>query len=160
MRAVVYARYSSDLQREASIDDQIEVCRRYAEAQGWTIVGTYRDAAISGASRFRPGFQKLIADSAGHRFDIVICEAIDRLGRRLADTADLQDQLGFQAIRLYTPSLGEITHMHVAVMGMMAPARAPRRSPATSIAKASRGQAAGCGRTPRSAARSTARPGS
>jgi site-specific DNA recombinase len=91
MRAVVYARYSSDLQREASIEDQIEVCRRYAEAQGWTVVGTYKDAAISGASRFRPGLQKLIADAAGRRFDVVICEAIDRLGRRLADTADLQD---------------------------------------------------------------------
>jgi site-specific DNA recombinase len=120
MRAVVYARYSSDLQREASIKDQIEVCRRYAEARGWTIVGTYKDAAISGASRFRPGFQKLIADAAGRRFDVVICEAIDRLGRRLADTADLQDQLAFQGIRLYTPSVGEITHIHVAVMGMMA----------------------------------------
>jgi DNA invertase Pin-like site-specific DNA recombinase len=120
MRAVIYARYSSDLQREASIEDQIEVCRRYAEAQGWMIVGTYKDAAISGASRFRPGFQKLIADAAERRFDFVICEAIDRLGRRLADTADLQDQLAFQGIRLYTPSLGEITHIHVAVMGMMA----------------------------------------
>ena len=109
MRAVIYARYSCDLQREASIGDQIEVCRRYAEAQGWSIVGTYKDAAISGASRFRPGFQKLMADAAERRFDLAICEAIDRLGRRLADTADLQDQLTFLRIRLYTPSLGEIT---------------------------------------------------
>ena len=61
-----------------------------------------------------------MADAAERRFDLVICEAIDRLGRRLADTADLQDQLTFQRIRLYTPSLGEITHIHVAVMGMMA----------------------------------------
>jgi DNA invertase Pin-like site-specific DNA recombinase len=120
MRAVIYARYSSDLQREASIEDQIEVCRRYAEGQGWDVIGRYTDAAISGASRFRPGFQKLVADAAERRFDLVICEAIDRLGRRLADTADLQDQLAFQGIRLYTPSIGEITHIHVAVMGMMA----------------------------------------
>ena len=120
MRAVVYARYSSDLQREASIEDQIEVCRRYATAQGWTIVETYTDAAISGASRFRPGFQKLIADASKNKFDIVICEAIDRLGRRLADTSDLQDQLAFYKIKLFTPSLGEITTIHIAVMGMMA----------------------------------------
>ena len=120
MRAVIYARYSSDLQHEASIEDQVEVCRRYAEQNGWTIVDTYSDAAISGASRFRPSFQKLLADAEHKRFDIVVCEAIDRLGRRLADTADLQDQLAFHGIGLFTPSLGEITQIHVAVMGMMA----------------------------------------
>lgn len=120
MRAVIYARYSSDLQREASIEDQLELCRRYAEAQGWTVVEHYTDAAISGASRFRPGFQRLVADAALRKFDVVVCEAIDRLGRRLADTADLQDRLSFAGIRLYTPSLGEVTQIHVAVMGMMA----------------------------------------
>ena len=120
MRAAIYARYSSDLQREASIEDQLEVCRRYANVQGWAVVETYTDAAISGASRFRPSFQKLIADASRNKFDIVICEAIDRLGRRLADTADLQDQLAFHKIRLFTPSIGEITTIHIAVMGMMA----------------------------------------
>ena len=120
MRAVIYARYSSDLQSEASIEDQVEVCRRYATERGWTITGTYTDAAISGASRFRPGFQKLLSE-AGHKlFDIVICEAVDRLGRRLADTADLQDQLSFYGVKLFTPTLGEVTQIHIAVMGMMA----------------------------------------
>ena len=103
MRAVIYARYSSDLQSEASIEDQIEICRRYAQSQNWSIVEIYSDAAISGASRFRPGFQKLLGDAGSGRFDVVICEAIDRLGRRLADTADLQDQLSFHKIRLFTP---------------------------------------------------------
>ena len=120
MRAVIYARYSSDLQREESIADQIEVCRRYAEGQSWTVVERYTDAAISGSSRFRPAFQKLLGDAELHKFDIVVCEALDRLGRRLADTADLQDQLAFHKIKLFTPSLGEITPFHVAVMGMMA----------------------------------------
>src|SRR5690349_1935781 len=120
MRAVIYARYSSDLQREASIEDQVEVCRRYAEAQGWRVTGMYSDAALSGASRFRPGFQKLLADAGKRQFEVVICEAVDRLGRRLADTADLQDQLAFHGVRLFTPSLGEVTQIHVAVMGMMA----------------------------------------
>ena len=50
----------------------------------------------------------------------MICEAVDRLGRRLADTADLQDTLAFHKVRLFTPSLGEVTQIHVAVMGMMA----------------------------------------
>ena len=120
LRAVIYARYSSDLQRQESIEDQIEVCRRYAEAQNWRVVETYSDAALSGASRHRPGYQTMVADARKRKFDIVVCEAVDRLGRRLADTADLQDTLAFLSIRLFTPSVGEITALHVAIMGMMA----------------------------------------
>jgi len=71
------------------------------------------------ASRHRPAFQKLLRDAGQRRFEVVLCEAIDRLGRRLADTADLQDRLAFYGVRLFTPQLGEIT-IHVAVMGMMA----------------------------------------
>jgi site-specific DNA recombinase len=120
LRAVIYARYSSDLQREASIEDQNEVCRRYIASMGWTLVNTFADPAMSGASRHRPAYQALIVAARAGKFDVVVCEAIDRLGRRLADTADLQDTLSFLGIRLYTPSLGEITALHVGIMGMMA----------------------------------------
>jgi site-specific DNA recombinase len=54
-RAVIYARYSSENQRDASIDDQVEVCRRYVAAQGWTLVQVYSDRAVSGASMHRAG---------------------------------------------------------------------------------------------------------
>ena len=79
LRAAIYARYSSDNQREASIEDQIEVCRRYAQLQGWTIVEIYADCAQSGTSRFRPQFQQLEIDAHAHRFDVIIVEALDRL---------------------------------------------------------------------------------
>jgi site-specific DNA recombinase len=119
-RAVIYARYSDDLQRAESIADQIEVCRRYAEQQGWTVIATYDDAARSGGSRFRPGFQRLLADAEAKRFDVIVCEAIDRLGRKLADVADFHDRVVFHQVQLYTPSIGQITPLHIAVMGMMA----------------------------------------
>ncbi len=55
-RVALYARYSSDNQREASIDDQFRICREQATREKWKIVGTYRDAGISGASMIlRPG---------------------------------------------------------------------------------------------------------
>jgi site-specific DNA recombinase len=120
MRVAIYARYSSKLQRGESIGDQSQVCRRYIQTKGWTLVQTYTDAAISGASRQRPGFLKLIRDAEQRKFDVVVCEAVDRLGRRLADTADLHDRLAFLGIQLHATSLGEITHIHVAIMGMMA----------------------------------------
>ena len=55
MRAVVYARFSSDRQSDCSIEDQLEVCRRYVAKQHWQLVRSYEDRALSGASAARPG---------------------------------------------------------------------------------------------------------
>src|ERR687898_2125790 len=93
IRAAIYARYSSDNQRESSIDDQVEVCRRHAELQGWEIVEVYPDRALSGTSRFRPAFQQLQVDAEARRFDVIIVEALDPLSRKLADVTDLHDRL-------------------------------------------------------------------
>ena len=120
VRAVIYARYSSDTQREASIEDQFEVCRRYIARQGWTLVTTYDDRAISGASRFRPGFQKLLLDAKAGAFDVMVCEAIDRLGRKLADVADFFDQLSFHRVQVHATQIGLVTQMHIGIMGTMA----------------------------------------
>ena len=120
MRAVIYARYSSEQQREASIADQREVCRRYVERQGWVLGESYEDAALSGASRFRPGLARLMADAEAGRFDVVVCEAVDRLGRKLSDVADLFDRLAFRRIAVHATGLGPLTQMHVGIMGTMA----------------------------------------
>ncbi|KXV75135.1 hypothetical protein AD951_00170, partial [Acetobacter malorum] len=85
MRVVLYARYSSDTQRDASIEDQLRICRTYAEQQGWTIVDSYSDRAISGASLIRPGIQDLITDATAGRFEILLTEAMDRLSRDQED---------------------------------------------------------------------------
>lgn len=78
MRAVIYARYSSDNQREASIDDQLEICRRYIHRQGWKLVHSYQDRALSGASDQRPVYQQLLADVEAGQFDFVVSESLDR----------------------------------------------------------------------------------
>ena len=63
MTAVIYARYSSDSQREASIEGQLRDCKDYAEKNGITVVGTYIDRAYSAKTDDRPDFQRMIKDS-------------------------------------------------------------------------------------------------
>ena len=119
-RAAPYARYSSDLQRTASIDDQFRVCRAYAEREGWTVAATYRDAAISGASvTLRPGVQTLLADARAGAFDIVLSEALDRVSRDQADVATLFKHLRFAGVTIVTLAEGEITELHVGLKGTM-----------------------------------------
>ena len=60
-RVALYARYSSDLQRDASIDDQLRVCRARVEREGWCVNQTFTDSATSGATTLRHGYQALLA---------------------------------------------------------------------------------------------------
>ena len=89
-RIALYARYSSDNQRDASIEDQLRICREQAKREGWQIVGTYKDAGISGSSMIlRPGIQSLLQDAQAGQFDLVLAEALDRISRDQADVATL-----------------------------------------------------------------------
>lgn len=117
MKTAIYARYSSDLQSETSIEDQIEVCRRYTKQRGWTVVSTYDDRAISGASTVRPGFQAMMTDAANGSFDAVVAESLDRLGRRVADISSLHDDLSFRRIALHTVATGEVTALLAGILG-------------------------------------------
>jgi DNA invertase Pin-like site-specific DNA recombinase len=79
-KVALYARYSSDNQSVASINDQFRVCREYAAREKWRVVGAYKDPAISGASvTLRPGVQALLQDAQRRKFDIVLAEALDRI---------------------------------------------------------------------------------
>ena len=102
VRAGAYARYSSDHQSDASIDDQLRVCRAEIERNGWHLVEVYADAGISGASTFRPGYQKLLQDATAGAIDVVVAESLDRLSRDLADVATLYKYLSYLGVRLWT----------------------------------------------------------
>ena len=119
-RVALYARYSSDNQREASIQDQFRVCREHAEREGWRIVATYHDAAISGDSVIlRPGVQAVLADAQAGEFDLVLAEALDRMSRDQADVATLFKHLRFAGVRMVTLAEGEISELHVGLKGTM-----------------------------------------
>jgi site-specific DNA recombinase len=104
MRCALYARFSSDLQRDTSIDDQIAVARRFANAHGWTVdpACIFSDAAISGASLDRPGIQALLAAAARQPrpFDVVLVDDSSRVARDLADAVRFMQQLTFLGIRV------------------------------------------------------------
>ena len=119
-RVALYARYSSDNQSVASIDDQFRICRDHAARERWKIMSTYKDAAISGASvTLRPGIQALLQDAQAGKFDIVLAEALDRVSRDQADVAILYKNLKFSDVRIVTLAEGEISELHVGLKGTM-----------------------------------------
>ena len=81
MNAVIYARYSSDNQREESIEGQIRECTAYAERNGITVVRHYIDRALSAKTDNRPDFQQMIRDSNKKLFEIVLVWKFDRFAR-------------------------------------------------------------------------------
>jgi site-specific DNA recombinase len=119
-KVAIYARYSSDNQSAASIDDQFRVCREHAVREKWKIVGTYHDAAISGASMIlRPGIQALLQNAQRGKFESLLAEALDRVSRDQADVAILFKHLQFASVQIVTFSEGEITELHVGLKGTM-----------------------------------------
>ena len=87
MRAVIYARYSCDNQREESIEGQLRECREFAARKGYTLVGSYIDRAVSAKTDNRPEFQRMVKESSGGLFDMVIVWKLDRFARNRYDSA-------------------------------------------------------------------------
>ena len=99
----LYARYSSDNQRSESIDAQLRAMKVYCEQNKFVIVETYIDEARSATTDNRPSFQKMIADSANHSFNILLVHKLDRFARNRYDSAVYKRELkknGVQAERL------------------------------------------------------------
>lgn len=87
MKAVIYARYSSDNQREESIEGRLRECTAFAEKNDITILRHYIDRAYSAKTDKRPEFQNMIRDSSKHLFDMVIVWKLDRFSRNRYDSA-------------------------------------------------------------------------
>ena len=119
MKVAIYARYSSENQRDASIADQFRICREFAQRQGWHIVAEYSDHAVSGATIMRPGFQAMMREALQKKFDIVMAEALDRFSRDQEDTAGLFKRLTFAGVNIVTLAEGDITHLHIGLKGTM-----------------------------------------
>ena len=100
MNAVIYARYSSDRQREESIEGQLRECTEYANKNNLTLIGSYVDRALSARTDDRPDFQRMIADSAKGLFEVVLVWKLDRFSRDRYDSAHYKHILKKNGVRL------------------------------------------------------------
>lgn len=100
MKAVIYARYSSDNQREESIEGQLRDCMQYAEYNDIQVVGSYIDRAMSAKTDNRPNFQQMIKDSAKRLFDVIIVWKLDRFARNRFDSAYYKNILKKNGVRV------------------------------------------------------------
>ncbi len=119
LRVALYARYSSDSQRDASIEDQFRLCRARVERDKWTVVEAYSDRAVSGATLSRPGIQQLLRDAEKRRFDVVLAEGLDRISRDQEDIAHVYKVLRFHAVQIVTLSEDKINELHIGLKGTM-----------------------------------------
>ncbi len=120
MRAAIYARYSTDLQNPASIEDQVRSCQERIVADVRQVVEVYSDAAISGGSMSaRHGLRALLKDARLGQFDVVVSEALDRLSRDQEDIAGIYKRLTHADVDLITLAEGAVSELHIGLKGTM-----------------------------------------
>ena len=100
---VIYARFSSHHQREASIEQQVEACKKFAKDEGIEITAIYADRAISGRTDQRPNFQRMMRSAERREFKYVIAWKSNRIGRNMLQAMQNENRLSELGIRcLYT----------------------------------------------------------
>ena len=121
MRVAIYARFSSDRQTEASITDQVRLCKKKIATEKWSLVDVYSDAAVSGTldEKDRPDYGRMLGDLAQDHFDLILAESLDRLSRDQEHIARLYKHASYFGVKLFTVADGEINEMHIGLKGTM-----------------------------------------
>lgn len=149
LRAALYGRYSTDKQSRESVADQFRVCERLAEREGFAVVARFSDAAISGGTSRRPGYQDMLAAARRREFKVIIAEDTSRLWRNLAEQAPRLAELADLGVHVLTHDLdsrSESAGMLSAVLGASAEAyrrEIARRTRRGLEGKAQRGKSTG-----------------
>jgi site-specific DNA recombinase len=105
MKAAIYARYSTDKQREQSVEDQFRVAERLAERHGFNVVARFSDQAISGGTAQRPGYQSMLAAARANKFAVIVAEDTSRLWRNLGEQAPRLNELADLGVSVVTHDL-------------------------------------------------------
>ncbi|WP_439400337.1 recombinase family protein (plasmid) [Bradyrhizobium sp. PMVTL-01] len=118
-RCAIYARFSSDRQKDRSIDDQIALCRDLCAREGMAVISTFEDRAISGSAAVnRPGYQALMQAAESKLFDVIVAEDMDRIFRDQADYHNARKRLDFLGITLHTAT-GKVGTIDGALRALM-----------------------------------------
>ena len=67
LRCAIYARYSSEMQNELSIDDQISRCREEVGRRGWRVAGIYSDSRDEIVANYAKAIDDLIVIVDSHQ---------------------------------------------------------------------------------------------
>lgn len=98
MRIAAYARFSSDSQREASLEDQLRNCREYAQRCAWPAPVVFSDSAVTGSRSDREGYRRLLATV--HEFDVLLLDDLSRLSRDNVEVQTVLKRLKFAGVRV------------------------------------------------------------
>lgn len=104
IRAVAYARYSTDMQTENSIAYQLDAIKKYCNEHKILLTGVYKDEAMTGTNTNRPGFQAMLADARQHLFDAVVIYDISRGSRNVADWFEFRNDMAILGIKVISAS--------------------------------------------------------
>jgi DNA invertase Pin-like site-specific DNA recombinase len=118
---LLYARYSTDLQDQVSIETQVELGTTFNDERGWKLVEVFTDAAVSGTSfKSRPGIQALLKRCEQGGIDIVLCVTLDRISRDVEHSAGILKMLSHLDIELWTVhGGGRVTDMEVGIRAVL-----------------------------------------
>lgn len=119
-RAALYARFSTEMQADRSVDDQLKLCEEFASRQGLSVVGRYEDRARSGTTTFgRDGLSRLLQDARDGAFEVIVVEALDRLSRDQEDLAGLHKRLTFMGVEIIAVHDGRADALQVGIRGLV-----------------------------------------
>jgi site-specific DNA recombinase len=117
--AAIYARYSSDMQKDRSIADQFALCESYAKREGLQVVAHFADRAKSGTDMHRDGLTGLRTAAKARAFEVIVVESSDRLSRDQEDLAHIFKRMTHYRVIILTVNEGKMTDIHVGVRGIV-----------------------------------------
>ena len=106
MRVALYGRYSTEMQRESSIEDQFRNCEKFLNGNGWKISNRFKDEAMSGSTDDRPGYQNLLKAAESKSFDVLMVDDLSRLSRDEIELKQTVRRFHFWGIRIVGVSDG------------------------------------------------------